>query len=111
AEDAWRMRRDFTLTLGLRFERNTFSDAAKDFSPRFGFSWQPFGDQKTVVRGSYGIFYSQLRANLQASFALNRRAGLVKIADHFADRPPHRSERAPAIRAHRRGSNALRRRS
>ncbi|PYT18087.1 MAG: hypothetical protein DMG59_05445 [Acidobacteria bacterium] len=79
AEDAWRMRRDFTLTLGLRFERNTFSDAAKDFSPRFGFSWQPFGDQKTVVRGSYGIFYSQLRANLQASFALNGPAGVFNM--------------------------------
>ncbi len=70
-EDAWRARRGLTFTLGLRYERQSFSDGGLDFSPRFGFAWQPFGDHKTVVRGSYGMFYSQLRANLQGSFALN----------------------------------------
>ncbi|MBI4442117.1 MAG: TonB-dependent receptor [Acidobacteria bacterium] len=33
------------------------------FQPRFGFAWSPFGNQKTSVRGGFGIFDDQVLPN------------------------------------------------
>ena len=32
-------------------------DRYKVFAPRAGFAWRPFTDEKTVVRGGYGLFF------------------------------------------------------
>ncbi|PYV34224.1 MAG: hypothetical protein DMG22_06935 [Acidobacteria bacterium] len=38
--------------------RRNPADSSKDvFAPRIGFAWRPFGGDKTVVRGGYGVFF------------------------------------------------------
>jgi hypothetical protein len=39
-------------------DRNVFPAHKNDFAPRVAFSWAPFGNRKTVIRGSFGIIYS-----------------------------------------------------
>jgi hypothetical protein len=68
AQDSFRVNRQLTLNFGLRYERQTFADSTKDFAPRVGFAYNICGDGRTVLRGGYGIYYSQLRANLGAQF-------------------------------------------
>lgn len=37
--------------------RQGFPRDSNNLAPRFGFSWDPWNNNKTVVRGAYGIFY------------------------------------------------------
>jgi hypothetical protein len=87
-QDAWRMRPNFTLSFGLRYEyqimpkpdtSNTtvtnlvlnanlplghvdpriIDDQFKQFAPRAGFAWDPWKDGKGVIRGYSGIYYAR----------------------------------------------------
>ena len=83
AQDKWRIKKNFTLTYGLRVDiadfQNTFlynpvvdtlklfyngthvntgqaPKTSAQFSPRLGFNWDVKGDQTTQIRGGIGLF-------------------------------------------------------
>jgi hypothetical protein len=75
-QDDFRVRRDLTINLGLRYELQTFTDSRKDFAPRAGFAYNVGGDGKTVIRGGFGIYYSQIVDNSEANYALTGPTGV-----------------------------------
>ena len=75
-QDDIRLRPDLNVNVGLRYERQTFTDSTKDFAPRVGFVWNPHGDGVTVVRAGFGIYYSQIVDNSEANYALTGPTGV-----------------------------------
>ncbi len=86
-QDDWRINRKLVVNLGLRYDYNTtwnvghgdqeqfeyatqkfgpagqsaYSPSRIDLAPRVGFSWDPYGDGKTVVHGYGGLFYMPMQ--------------------------------------------------
>jgi hypothetical protein len=75
-QDDYRIRQNFTVNLGVRYERQTFTDFKKGLAPRVGFSYSPWSDGKTVLRGGFGIYYSQVVDNSEANYALTGPTGV-----------------------------------
>lgn len=86
--DSWKVTRNFTLNLGLRYEYtsapygwtqqnlNYVADVPglltfgapkaprTDFMPRVGFAWSPFADGNTSIRAGFGMGYDVLYDNI-----------------------------------------------
>jgi hypothetical protein len=75
-QDDYRASRKLTLNLGVRYERQTLSDAKLNFAPRVGFVYDPLGDGSIVLRGGFGIYLSQIVDNSFASYALGEPSGV-----------------------------------
>jgi hypothetical protein len=75
-QDDYHVRSDLTINLGLRYEQQTFTNSRKDFAPRVGFAYNVRGDGKTVIRGGFGIYYSQIVDNSEANYALTGVTGI-----------------------------------
>jgi hypothetical protein len=59
-QDDIRVRKNLSLTPGLRYEVQSHVNDRADVAPRFGFTWAPTASGQTTVRGSAGIFYDWL---------------------------------------------------
>lgn len=104
-QDDWRVTRNLTVNLGLRYELNTVVHDSRDllgnfdpnvglvqvgkqisspyqgnhanFAPRLGLAWDPTGSGNTVIRGGFGMTYETV--NWEAFLALNNRLGISSI--------------------------------
>jgi len=62
AQDEWKVDPRLTLNLGVRYDLQFLRTIATDsdnISPRAGSAWSPFASRRTVVRGSFGLFYDR----------------------------------------------------
>lgn len=70
AQDSWKIKDNFTFNYGVRYDIDTrwypIPTNKKNFAPRVGFAWTPFG-QKTVIRAGYGLFYSPIDIQIDAT--------------------------------------------
>jgi len=76
-QDTFHVLPNFTLDLGLRYDRQTLTTATKNFQPRVGFAWQPGTGGRTSIRGSYAMYYTQIRSNAIAGYLTGGLDGLT----------------------------------
>jgi hypothetical protein len=68
AQDTWKATKALTVNFGLRYETELHNPVVprdyNNIAPRFGFAWSPWRNSKTAFRGGYGLYYSQINAQI-----------------------------------------------
>jgi Carboxypeptidase regulatory-like domain/TonB dependent receptor/TonB-dependent Receptor Plug Domain len=61
-QDDWKVIHNLTINGGLRWDYDSAFNKTDNVSPRVGFAWS--ATPKTVIRGSFGLFYDHFRLGL-----------------------------------------------
>lgn len=87
-EDDVRLKKNLTLSYGVRYEAQSHLADRSNFAPRLGIAWSPSANGKLVIRAGSGIFYSWFEpAILEQTLLVNglRQQDLVIINPGFPD--------------------------
>ncbi|MEA2339521.1 MAG: hypothetical protein QOE82_3528, partial [Thermoanaerobaculia bacterium] len=76
-QDSMHVTENLNVDAGLRYSRQTLTDAKKNLEPRIGFGWHPGGDPRTAIRGGFGRYYTQIQSNIIANYLVNGLDGLT----------------------------------
>ena len=63
-QDNWQLHRRLTLDIGLRIDHDSLSADPANVAPRIGFVFAPTGDNRTAIRGGFGVFFDKIPINV-----------------------------------------------